>query len=394
MTVRTSRRFGRDTGVTLALSAALWSAGCGTDAQDSQAPPAPPAMRVPVATPDARDVPLVATFTGRVEAVNHVELRPRVSGYLEEILFREGALVRAGTPLFRVDQRPFLIALRRAEAELAAVEAQLVRAREELARAERLSAEQAVSREELDRRRADLAALEARRLSAEAVIADARLQVEFTVVRAPVSGRIGRAEVTRGNLVSGGAGNSTRLSLLTSLDPIYVYFDVDPTTAAAAQTAGRAGWKATVTPLDGGTSRVGTIDFVNNTVGEDTGTLQLRARLPNGDGRFLPSSIVNVTFEYGVARQAIVIPETAIGTDQGVRYVLVVGADKTLEYRPVNLGPAVEGGRVIAGTTLSPSDRVVLQGTPGLRPGMSVEPFTPDSPGAGAGASAPQGARR
>ncbi len=197
-------------GLAAATIAAL-AAGCTTRA-DSTAPAAPP--RVGVALAEQKDIPLETTFTGRVEPVHRVELRSRVGGALDAVLFREGATVRAGAPLFQLDRRPYEIAVRRAEAEIATVEAQLTRAREEFARAERLAAADAVAVEEVDRRRSELATLAARLEAARAVAADAALNLDWTLVRAPVSGTIGRAEVTVGNLVTGGPGDGTRLALM------------------------------------------------------------------------------------------------------------------------------------------------------------------------------------
>src|SRR5688572_6464924 len=351
-------------------AAVMLTAACATQAR-SVSPPAAPSVGVVAAA--HRDVPLETTFTGRVDAVHTVELRPRVGGALDKVLFREGATVRQGVPLFEIDQRPYVIALRRAEAEAATVDAQLARAREELQRAERLVVADAVSVEELERRRAEVGTLEGRRDAARAAVQDAALNLEFTVVHAPVDGRIGRAEVTPGNLVSGGPGNGTRLAVLHSIDPAYVYFELDPTTAAAAMRSPRRAWSATVSLLDGGTALTGPIDFVDNGVGAQTGTLKVRARLANADGRLLPGSVVKVAFRYGTAEDATVVPELAIGTDQGARYVLVAGADGTIEYRPVSLG-AKSGTWRIVSDAVRPGDQIVLPGLPGLRPGLKVNP--------------------
>src|SRR5687768_451233 len=248
----------------VATSVVLTTA-CATQAQTAEAPAAPD---VAVVAAQHRNVPLEGTYTGRVEAVHTVELRPRVGGALDQVLFREGMTVRQGTPLFQIDQRPYAIALRRAEAEAATVEAQLARAREEFQRAERLAAADAVSIEELERRRAEVGTLEGRQQAARAAVQDAALNLEFTTVHAPVDGRIGRAEVTAGNLVNGGPGNGTRLAVLHSIDPVYVYFDLDPSTAAAAMGHPRAQWIATVTSFDGGEALSGPIDFVDNGVGQ------------------------------------------------------------------------------------------------------------------------------
>ena len=355
----------------LAGGAALTlTAACATQAESAAEPPPP---SVPVVAAERRDVPLERTYTGRVEAVDTVELRPRVGGALDKVLFREGTTVRAGAPLFEIDRRPYAIALRRAEAEAATVEAQLARAREELQRAERLVAADAIAVEEVDRRRAEVGALEGRRDAARAAVQDASLSLEFTTVHAPVSGRIGRAEVTAGNLVNGGPGTGTRLAVLHSMDPIYVYFDLDPATAAAAMQVPRSHWSATVAALDGRSNARGAVDFVDNGVGEQTGTLKVRARLANPHSRLLPGAVVKVTFRYGVAEGATVVPELAINTDQGARYVLVAGADGTVEYRPVSPGAKAGSWRVVH-DALREGERVVLPGPPGLRPGMKVNP--------------------
>jgi multidrug efflux system membrane fusion protein len=288
------------------------------------------------------------------------------------VLFREGTEVKRGTPLFRIDQRPYEIALRRAEADAITIDAQLARAHEELQRAERLAAADAVSVEELDRRRAEVAALEGRRDAARAVVQDASLNLEFTTVHAPVDGRIGRAEVTLGNLVEGGPG-ATRLAVLHSIDPIDVYFDLDPATAASALTHKRTVWRATVTPLDGGTPLAGPIDFVDNGIGTQTGTLKVRARVANPDGRLLPGAVVKVTFRYGRADSVTMVPDIAVGTDQGSRYVLVASADNVVHYRPVSLG-AQSGGWRAVNDVIRAGERIVLPGLPGLRPGMKVNP--------------------
>jgi multidrug efflux system membrane fusion protein len=350
------------------LFAAAVTGACATQAKSTTVPPAP---TVAVAVAEERNIPLETTYTGRIEAVHTVELRPRVGGALDKVLFREGLTVPQGTPLFQIDPRPYTIALRRAEAEAATVDAQLARAHDELRRAERLAAADAVSVEELERRRAELAALEGRRDAARAAVQEATLQLEFTTVHAPVDGRVGRAEVTIGNLVNGGPDSGTRLAVLHSIDPIYAYFELDPATAAAAMRETRTGWRATVSAFDGGAVASGAIDFVDNGVGRQTGTLRVRARLANPGGRLLPGSVVRVAFRYGTAERATVIPERAIGTDQGARFVLSVGKDARLQYRSVSVG-AKSGTWRVVDDSIRVGDQIVLPGLPGLRPGMKV----------------------
>ena len=354
----------------IAAGSALMSAACATEARLSSEVLPP---RVAVVAAEHRNIPLETTYTGRVEAVNTVELRPRVGGALDKVMFREGSRVVRDTPLFQIDQRPYAIALRRAEAEVMTVDAQLVRAREEFRRADRLAAADAVSVEELERRRAEVAVLEGRLEAARGAVQDAALNLDFTTLRAPVDGRVGRAEVTEGNLVSGGPATGTRLAVLHSIDPIYIYFELDPTTAAAASRHPRGEWTAVVSPLERTETVAGPIDFVDNGVGLQTGTLKVRARLPNADGRLLPGSVVKVTFRYGTADRATVVPELAIGTDQGARYVLVAADDGTVEYRSVVLGAKSGTWRVVSDAVRA-GDQVVLPGLPGLRPGMKVRP--------------------
>lgn len=354
-----------------AVALASTTAACATQAQSTAAHPEPPTVKTVAAAQE--DVPLEATFTGRVEPMQRVELRARVGGALDAVLFREGARVTAGTPLFRIDRRPYAIALTRAKAELAGIEAQRSRADQELARAERLVAQDAVSAEEVDRRRGEAAERTAQAEAARAAVADAELQLEFTTVRAPVAGTIGTLDVTVGNLVTGGPGNGTRLALLQSLDPVFVYFDLDPTTAARARRVNQSAWQARVTPFEGGEAITGPIDFVDHGVGTQTGTLRVRARIPNAGGRLLPSSVVRVAFRYGTAEDATVIPDVAIGTDQGQRYVLVANGSGVVEYRPLEIGPKVREWRVVANGAVRPGEQVLLPGLP-IRPGMIVVP--------------------
>ena len=346
----------------------LVTSACATQAKSMNQPTAP---TVAVVVAEQRNIPLETTYTGRVEAIHTVDLRPRVGGALDGVLFREGTTVRQGTALFRIDQRPYVIALRRAEAEAVTVDAQLTRAREELQRAERLAAADAIAVEEVERRRAEVAALEGRRDSARAAVQDAELNLEFTTVHAPVDGRVGRAEITIGNLVNGGPDSGTRLAILHSIDPIYVYFELDPATAAAAMRETRTAWTATVSSMSGDARVTGPIDFIDNGVGKQTGTLKVRARLANPDGRLLPGSVVRVAFRYGTAERVTVLPERAISTDQGARYVLAVGGDGVLQYRPVSIG-AKSGTWRVVDKSIRAGERVVLPGPPGLRPGLKV----------------------
>ena len=354
-----------------AAMAALVVSGCTTKATSAMAPPSPPQVSVVLA--EERAIVPEAHFTGRVDAIDRVELRPRVSGALEAVLFREGASVTAGTPLFQLDPRPFDIAVRKAAGELAAASAQLRRAQSEMERAERLLKDDAIAEEEVIRRQSEVEALTARVESARATYSDALLNREFTVVRAPVSGRIGRAEVTRGNLVVGGPANGTRLARLHSIDPVYVYFDLDPATAEAARAADRRTWRAQVSAFASGTVAEGPVDFVDNGVSAQSGTLRVRARIVNPQATLLPDAVVKVRFQYGGPQRYTVVPDVAIGTDQGSRSVLVVDEAGELDQRTVTPGVIVGNWRVIRNNVVRPGEAIVLPGRPGLRPGMKVQ---------------------
>lgn len=358
--------------LTLAASLAAGLATACTTATQAQSTAPATAPRVAVALARQQDVPLEARFTGRVESPDRVELRPRVGGALDAVLYREGSTVRAGDPLFRIDRRPYEIAVRRARAEAATVTALLTRARAEFARATRLAAEDAVSAEELDRRRGEVEHLEARAEVAAAAVADAALSLEWTIVRAPVSGRIGKAEVTAGNIVRTGPGDGTRLAVLQSTTPLHVYFDLDPETAHRARGGDRRAWRALVAPFEGGPAIEGRIDFVDSAVGAQSGTLKVRATVPNTDGRLVPSAVVRVDFRYGTADDVTLVPERAIASDQAGRYVLVADAAGVLAYRAVSLGARVGEWRAVTNDTVAAGDQVVLPGLPGLRPGMTV----------------------
>jgi multidrug efflux system membrane fusion protein len=353
------------------LFALLMAAGCTTRAESTAAPTPP---QVPVVAAEERSMIHEAHFTGRVEAVHRVDLRPRVSGSLDAVLYREGAYVTAGTPLFQIDRRPYDIAVSKAAGELAATVAQLRRAKTELERAERLINEDAISSEEVTRRQSEVETLTARVEAARAAHADALLNLEFTVVKAPVSGRVGRAEVTPGNLLIGGPADGTRLARLNSVDPMYVYFDLDPATAERARHSSHATWRARVSSFESGTVSEGPVDFVDNGVSAQAGTLKVRARLSNPSGRLLPDSVVKVAFQFGGPERHTMVPEVAIGTDQGSRSVLIVTPAGELEQRPVTIGAKSGGWRAVLHNAVKPGEHVLLPGRPGLRPGMQVQP--------------------
>jgi multidrug efflux system membrane fusion protein len=336
------------------------------------APPAPPVMVAPVLQ---RTLEQSVTHVGRVEASQRVDLRPRVAGHIEAVLFKEGELVRAGQPLFRIDPRPFDAALERARAELKLAKARETLTRGEAERAQRLAAEQAISAEEHERRAAAYAEAQARSAAAQAAVQTASLDREFAVIQAPISGRIGRALVTTGNYVAAGA-SQTPLATIVAGAPLHVHFDVaDP---ALLSQLGRDGttakWRARV--VDAGTGRelaVAPIDFADNEIVSGAGTRRLRARIDHPGTSLVPGQFVRAQLATGDAQPALLVQDKAIGTDQGRRFVLVVNDQQAVEYRPVGVGPLHGDLRVVT-SGLNVGERIVVSGLMRARPGATVQP--------------------
>lgn len=371
------------------------------------APPPPPPPTVTVAAVIQRPVKEWDEFNGRVEAVEKVELRPRVGGQITRVAFREGAEVRKGDLLFVIDPRPFAAELARAEAQLAQARTRVELAQKEVARARTLVDVQAISREEFDARTSALAEAEAGVAAADAAVRSARLNLEFTQVRAPISGRVSRAEVTEGNLVTT-QPTATLLTTVVSLDPVYVYFEGDEGTYLRYQALARAGRRPSSrearNPVElgladeTGTPRRGTMDFVDNALDPATGTIRARAVFANRDRALTPGLFARVRLIGSGTYDAVLVRDAAIGTDQDRKYVLVLGADGALAYRPVTLGRLVDGLRVVT-SGLQAGEQVVVTGLARVRPGMKVTAQTTpmDSTAAPAAspaaAAAPQGAK-
>jgi RND family efflux transporter MFP subunit len=345
------------------------------------APPPPRAPEVTVAAAVAREVADWSEFTGRFEAVNSVEVRPRISGYVQRVAFAEGATVQQGAVLFVIDARPYEAEVARAEADLARARTRETLAGSELERAQRLLTTQAISREEFDARTSGRAESDAGVRSAEAALKTARLNLEWTTVRAPISGRVGRAEVTPGNLVQAGPPASTRLTTIMSVDPIHVYFDTDEqaylefvqSLSARGRAATRPGNRQVFVGLanEDGFPHEGTLDFVDNRLDGTAGTIRVRAIVPNHDRLFTPGLFAHVKLAGGARYAATLVDDRAIGTDQDRKFVLVLKADSSVEYRPITLGPTVDGLRVVK-TGLKPGERIVINGLQRIRPGIKV----------------------
>jgi RND family efflux transporter MFP subunit len=364
-----------------------------------QAPPQP--LQVAVAPVVERDVTEWDEFTGRLQAVDSVEVRPRVSGFVSAVRFTEGAMVRKGDLLFQIDPRPVQAELDRAQAQLEQGRTAAELAVSDLARVEKLLTSRAVSREEYDQRVAASRNAASAVRAAEAAVQVARLNLGYTRIESPITGRIGRAEVTAGNLVAGGPGAAgTRLAVVVSLQPMYAYFEAAEQDYLKYMDLARSGArplsrdvKNPVRMAVGNESEFkheGYMDFVDNRVQAGTGTLLGRAVFPNPDRHLTPGMFVRVRLLGRPAYNGLQISDRAISTDQDRRYVLVVGAGDKLEYRAVTTGPIVDGLRVVR-DGLKAGDRIVINGLQRVRPGMVVKPVVVpmEAQGAAAAPAAP-----
>jgi membrane fusion protein, multidrug efflux system len=354
------------------------NAGCSSSAQ----PKAPAPVEVSVAEVICKQIGDSDEFTGRLEAVHAVEVRPRVSGYLQSVHFKEGEIVREGDILFQIDPRPFQAEVDRLKGELSQAKAQRARAESDFERAERLHNNDGMSAEEYDRRAAVRNEAQARIASTEAALRGAELNLEFTHVTAPITGRVGRAEITEGNLVEGGAGQVKPLTTLVSLDPIYVYFDVDEQTylkyahvTQIRKTGSRELAGAALLGLadENGFPHVGQLSFVDNQVSSSTGTIRLRATFANKNLALTPGLFARIRLQGGGAQTGCLARDEAVITDLNQKYVFVLGKDNTLEYRTVKLGPIIEGLRVVR-DGLRGGDTIVVSGLQRVRPGATVTP--------------------
>jgi RND family efflux transporter MFP subunit len=341
-------------------------------------PPAPPPPAVTIAPAKRATVTPWSEFPGQFASVQTVDVRPRVSGYIARVAFQEGAEVRAGEPLFVIDARPYAAALAGAQAQLARAQAAVQLAKSEAARADTLVAARAMAREEEETRASALTQALAEERSAQAAIDTATLDLDWTVVRAPITGRVSRAAVTAGNYVQTGASLSP-LTTIVSQNPLYVYFNADEQSYLALV---RAGASPAHPAASGATVAIGLadetgyphtarIDFVDNQLDGTTGTIRLRAVVSNPDDRLTPGLYARVRLSAGAPYQATLIEDRAVGTDQDKRYVYVLKSDSTVDYRPVQIGPLNDGLRVVT-SGVQPGDRIVVDGLQRLRPGAKV----------------------
>jgi RND family efflux transporter MFP subunit len=356
------------------------TSGCNERGNAAASPPRP---QVSVAAVVLKKVKDWDEFTGRLQAVETVEIRPRVSGYIDKVAFTEGGLVKAGDLLFVIDPRPYKADYDRAAADVKRYKTALELARIESARVQKLEQSGAVSQEELDERTSTVAQAEANVAGAEATLEAAALNLNFTRVTSPIAGRVGRAEVTRGNLVTGGSNGGTLLSSVVSMDPIYLYFDADEQSylryTKMARDGERPSSRSTANPVQVGLANEegfphsGIMDFVDNQLNPQSGTIRGRAVLSNKDGQFTPGLFARIQLLGSGEYEAVLIDDRAVNTDQNQKYVLVLGAGDIIEYRKVKLGRLIDGLRVVR-EGLKPGDVIVVNGAQRVHPGVTVAP--------------------
>jgi RND family efflux transporter MFP subunit len=363
------------------------------------APPAPGPPDVTVAKVISKRIKDWDEYTGRFQAVDTVEVRPRTSGYIEQVLFREGQFVKKDDVLLIIDPRPYQADYDRAKAGLELAKSQQELAKLEAARVQKLKDSGAVSREELDERLSTLNQQQASVAASKAALDNAALQLSFTKVRAPFDGRASRAEVTRGNLVTGGNNGGTLLTTIVSVDPIYVYFEGDENAYLHYNELARQGQRPSSrdakNPVrvglanEQGFPHEGYMDFVDNQLDARTGTIRARAVLENKQGQFTPGMFARIQLLGSSEYDAILIEDRAVGTDQSQSFVLVLGPENKLEYRAIQPGRIVEGMRIVR-QGLKPDDVVVVSGLQRVRPGAQVKPnmTTMGAPAADATATA------
>src|ERR1700756_2557819 len=360
----------------IAVAGCILSAGC----KQSTLAPAPPPPPVTVATPIRKEVVEWDEYTGRTEAVESVEIRPRVSGYIDQISFKEGQLVKPGDVLFVIDPRPYQDALDQANANLQSADAERQLQVANLARAERLFKTNVTAKEQYDTSVADRNKAEGQFAQARAAVNSALLNMDFTQVKSPIQGRISRQLVTRGNLVQ---ADSTVLTKVVSVDPIYAYFNVDQRTVQKYRDQIQNGQlqdpRESSMPvyiqLEGETGfpHEGINDFVDNTFNASTGTLQIRGRFENKDASLYPDAFVRIRMAGTPKHEAILITDRAIASDQGQKFVLLVDNNSIVQVRPVEVGPVVDGLRVVR-KGLGPDDHIIVNGLVNAQPGNKVTP--------------------
>ena len=363
----------------LLLLAALLLGGC----HRAATPPTAPPPKVTVAPPTEKEIVEWNEYIGRTDAVESVEVRARVSGYLTSVDFKAGSLVKKGDPLFTIDPRPYQADLDRANGALQQAQAQQKLAQSDLDRAKDLRAKNVIAANEFDNKAATFLQSQGATAVAEAAVETAKLNLEFCYIRSPIDGRVSRENVTVGNLVQPSTAQDGVLTSVVAVDPLYAYVDVDENailnyiklseegklkTARESRVALYLGLQN-----EEGFPHEGFVDFVDNRITPGTGTMRIRGQWKNWDELLTPGFFVRVRAAASPKYKALLIPDDAVGVDQSQRYVFVVGADKKAEYRPVKLGPISDGLRVIR-EGLKPGEQIVVNGLMQVRPGVTVDP--------------------
>jgi len=341
---------------------------------------APQAIPVSVATVEQRDVTIWDEFSGRLEAVERVEVRSRVSGAIQAIHFREGALVKQGDLLVTIDPAPFAAEVDRADAQVVAARARVLFTKNEEERGKQLTETRNMSQRDLDQRTNAYREAEANLRAAQATLQSAKLNLGYTEVRAPVAGRVGKREITVGNLVAAGP-DAPALTTLVSVNPIYASFNADEDVVARALKSIRADASGP-TQVDripvqmatsGGAWIEGRLQLIDNQVDAKSGTVRVRGVFENADGSLMPGQFVRLRMGQAQTTPALLVNERAIGTDQNKRFVMVVDADSKAAYREVTLGPAIDNLRIVT-SGLQAGERIVVNGLQRIRPGALVAP--------------------
>ena len=339
---------------------------------------APQALPVAVVVIEEREVVTWDDFSGRLEAVERVDVRSRVAGAVKSVHFTEGALVKRGDLLVTIDPDPYAAEADRAQAQLVAAQARLSYAKIERVRAERLWAERFIARTQVDGRLNAEQEADANVRATQAVLQSARLNLGYTEVRAPVAGRVGKLEITVGNLVAAGPGAPV-LTTLVSVNPIYASFEADEHVVLRALQDGKQGIAVEAeTVTNGGKQLRGRLQLIDNQVNTRSGTVRVRAVFDNKDGSLIPGQYVKLRMGRAKAEPALLVSERAIGTDQSKRFVIVVGPDDKAIWREVTLGGTAHGQRIVS-SGLEAGERIVVDGLQRVRPGMQLAPLPAES---------------
>ena len=373
--------------VTVAVVSAFAAAGChrqkGQQHGGAQMPPPPVVTVTPV---QQQEVVEWEEFTGHTVAVENVEVRPRVSGHIETVKFQSGQLVKKGDVLFQIDARWHQAEFNRRAAEYESAKVKLANAEREAKRSKSLLENKAISTEESDQREERFQEAKAMLLAVEAARDSAKLDLEYTTIRSPINGRVSRAIVTEGNYVSGMAGNATLLTTIVSVDPIHVYADMDENSLLKLNALARSGKLAKNAngklPLEmqlgsePGFPHTGFVESFDNKLDAQSGSILLRAEFPNTEGHIVPGLFARIRLPLSEKRPAVLIEESAVGTDQAQKFVLTLTSSNTVAYRPVKLGPVVDQKRLVR-DGLQPGEQVVQNLVMArVRPGMPVQPQT------------------